>query len=147
MKDISVNKKAYHDYLIEAKYEAGISLVGSEIKSLRQGKVSLKEAYVAFVHGEALIKSMSISEYKDASYNNHEETRERRLLLHKREINKLAAKCKIQGYTCIPLKIYFNDAGKVKMEIALAKGKTLYDKRMSDKALSMERAAKSAMKR
>ena len=146
MKDIAVNKKAYHDYEIIEKYEAGIALVGSEIKSLRNGKVSLKESFVSFVHGEALIKGMSISIYKEATYNNHDETRERKLLLHKREISKLANKCKLQGYTVIPLKIYFKD-GLVKVEIALAKGKTLYDKRQSDKQKTMERAAKAALKR
>ena len=146
MKDIAVNKKAYHDYEIEEKFEAGIALQGSEIKSLRSGKVSLKEAYVSFVHGEAFVKGMSISIYKEATYNNHEETRDRKLLLHKREINKLANKCKLQGYTVIPLKLYFNN-GKVKVEIALAKGKSLYDKRQTDKQRSMERVAKAALKR
>ena len=146
MKDIAVNKKAYHDYEIEEKIEAGIALQGSEIKSLRNGKVSLKEAYVSFVHGEAFVKGMSISIYKEATYNNHEETRDRKLLLHKREIGKLANKCKLQGYTVIPLKLYFNN-GKVKVEIALAKGKSLYDKRQSDKQKTMERAAKAASKR
>lgn len=146
MKDIVVNKKAYHDYEIEEKYEAGIALVGSEIKSVRAGKVSLKESYVSFVHGEALIKGMNISIYKEATYNNHDETRDRKLLLHKREINKLANKCKLQGYTVIPLKLYFKD-GLVKVEIALARGKSLYDKRQSDKQKTMERAAKAALKR
>ena len=146
MKDIVVNKKAYHDYEIEEKYEAGIALVGSEIKSVRAGKVSLKESFVSFVYGEAFIKGMNISIYKEATYNNHDETRDRKLLLHKREINKLANKCKLQGYTVVPLKLYFKD-GKVKVEIALAKGKSLYDKRQSDKQKTMERAAKAALKR
>ena len=147
MKDIAVNKRAYHDYLIVDKYEAGISLVGSEVKSLRAGKVSLKEAYVSFVHGEAFVKNMNISIYKDATYNNHEENRERRLLLHKSEIKKLFNKCKLQGFTCIPLKIYFDDNGRIKLQIALAKGKTLYDKRMADKKATMDKAAKQAIKR
>ena len=146
MKDIAVNKKAYHDYEIEEKYEAGIGLVGSEIKSLRNGKVSLKEAYVSFVHGEALLKGMNISIYKEATYNNHDETRDRKLLLHKREISKLANKCKLQGYTVVPLKLYFKE-GLVKVEVALAKGKSLYDKRQADKQKAMERAAKAALKR
>ena len=146
MKDIAVNKKAYHDYEIEEKYEAGIELVGSEIKSLRNGKVSLKEAYVSFVHGEALLKGMNISIYKEATYNNHDETRDRKLLLHKREISKLASKCKLQGYTVVPTRLYFKD-GLVKVEIALAKGKSLYDKRLADKQKTMERAAKTALKR
>lgn len=146
MKDIAVNKKAYHDYFIEEKYEAGISLLGSEIKSIRAGKVSLKEAYVSFKDNQAYIKDMHIAEYKDASYNNHDETRDRRLLLHKREIVKLASKCKIQGYTCVPLKMYFNN-GLVKLEIGLAKGKSLYDKRETDKKKTMDLQAKQALRR
>ena len=146
MKDIAVNKKAYHDYLIDDKYEAGIVLTGSEIKSIRAGKVSLKEAYVSFVRGEAFLKDMHIAIYKEATYNNHEETRDRKLLLHKREIAKLFSKCKMQGYTCIPLKLYFKE-GRVKAEIALAKGKSLYDKRESDKKRTMDKAAKQALRR
>ena len=146
MKDIAVNRKARHDYLIEETLEAGIVLVGSEIKSLRLGKVSLKEAYISFKDGEAFIKGMSVAVYKEATYNNHDETRDRKLLLHSREISRLANKCKIQGYTCIPLKLYFNK-GRVKVEIALAKGKSLYDKRQSDKQRTMDLAAKQALKR
>ena len=146
MKDIAVNRKAYHDFFIEETYEAGMALLGSEIKSLRKGKVSLKEAYVSFSGGEAFVKGMHIASYKEATYNNHEETRDRKLLLHKREIAKLFSKCKMQGYTCIPLKLYFKD-GRVKAEIALAKGKTLYDKRESDKKKSMDKVAKQALRR
>lgn len=145
MKDIAVNKKAYHDYMIEETYEAGMVLLGTEIKSVRAGKVSLKESYVAFVNGEAFVKDMHISAYKEATYNNHDETRDRKLLMHKREISKLGVKCRVQGYTCVPLRLYFKD-GKVKMEIALAKGKTLYDKRESDKKKTMERQVKQAMR-
>ncbi|MBR4470387.1 MAG: SsrA-binding protein SmpB [Erysipelotrichaceae bacterium] len=145
MKDIVVNKKAYHDYAIEETYEAGMVLLGSEIKSLRKGKVSLKEAYVTFSSGEAFIKGMHIASYKEATYNDHDETRDRKLLLHKREIAKLFSRCKIQGYTCIPLRIYLKD-GKAKIEIALAKGKTLYDKRESDKKRDMERQAKQGIR-
>ena len=146
MKDIIVNKKAYHDYLIEDRYEAGIVLQGSEIKSIRLGKVSIKESYISFVKNEAFVKGLHISQYTNATYNNHEEDRDRKLLLHKREIIKLSNKCKIQGYTCIPLRLYFNN-GKVKVEIALAKGKTLYDKRESAKKKSMEMQAKQSLKR
>lgn len=146
MKDIIVNKKAYHDYIIEDKFEAGIVLQGSEIKSIRAGKISIKESYISFVKNEAFIKGLHISQYSNASYNNHEEERDRKLLLHKREITKLSNKCKIQGYTCIPLKMYFNN-GKVKVEIALAKGKTLYDKRESAKKKAMEMQAKQSLKR
>lgn len=147
MKDIAVNKKAYHDYIIEDTYEAGMVLVGTEIKSLRKGKASIKESFVSFVHGEAIVKDMHISIYDEGSYNNHDETRERKLLLHKSEINKLANKCKIQGYTVVPLKLYFNDDGRAKMQIGLAKGKTLYDKREADKKKTMDMAIKQAMKR
>ena len=93
MKDIAVNRKAYHDYAIEETCEAGMALMGSEIKSIRAGKVSLKESYVSFVGGEAFVKDMHIAVYKEATYNNHDEYRERKLLLHKREIKKLSNKC------------------------------------------------------
>ena len=146
MKDIIVNKKAYHDYYVEDTYEAGIVLTGSEIKSIRAGKVSIKEAYVSFKDNEAIIKNMHIAEYKQATYNNHEELRDRKLLLHKRQINKLSGKCRLQGYTCIPLRLYYVD-GRVKVEIALAKGKTLYDKRDSAKKKTMEMQAKQGLRR
>ncbi|MBQ1307325.1 MAG: SsrA-binding protein SmpB [Erysipelotrichaceae bacterium] len=146
MKDIAVNKKAYHDYFIEDRYEAGMVLLGTEIKSVRMGKVSMKEAYVSFTNGEAFVKDLHIAQYKEATYNNHDETRDRKLLLHKREINKLSSKVKLQGYTCIPLRMYFSN-GRVKLEIALAKGKTLYDKRESDKKRSMERQASAGIRR
>lgn len=146
MKDIAVNKKAYHDYFIEDRYEAGMVLLGTEIKSVRMGKVSMKEAYVSFANGEAFVKDLHIAQYKEATYNNHDETRDRKLLLHKREIDKLSSKVKLQGYTCIPLRMYFSN-GRVKLEIALAKGKTLYDKRESDKKRSMERQASAGIRR
>ncbi|MBQ6560552.1 MAG: SsrA-binding protein SmpB [Erysipelotrichaceae bacterium] len=146
MKDIIVNKKAYHDYYIEDTYEAGIVLTGSEIKSIRLGKVSIKEAYVSFKENEAYVKNMHIAEYKQATYNNHEELRDRKLLLHRRQINKLSGKCKLQGYTCIPLRLYYVE-GRVKVEIALAKGKTLYDKRESAKKKTMEMQAKQSLRR
>lgn len=146
-KDISVNKKAYHDYDIEEKYEAGLSLLGSEIKSIRKGKVQLKQAYISFINAEAFIKGMNIARCETAgNYFQHDEERDRRLLLHKREIVKLASKVKIQGYTCIPLKLYLKD-GKAKLEIALAKGKSLHDKRNDEKIKSMERQARQAIKR
>ena len=144
MKDIIVNKKAYHDYFIEDTYEAGIVLTGSEIKSIRAGKVSIKEAYVSFKENEAYVKNMHIAEYKQATYNNHDELRDRKLLLHRRQINKLSGKCKIQGYTCIPLRLYYVE-GRVKVEIALAKGKTLYDKRDSAKKKTMEMQARQSL--
>ena len=146
-KDISINKKAYHDYEIIDKYEAGLSLLGSEIKSIRKGKVQLKQAYISFINSEAYIKGMNISRCETAgNYFQHDEERDRKLLLHKREIVKLASKVKIQGFTCIPLKLYLVN-GKAKLEIALAKGKSLHDKRNDEKIKSMEKAARQAMKR
>ncbi len=145
MKDIAVNKKAYHDYFIEDKYEAGLSLLGTEIKSLRKGKVQLKESYISFSNGEAIIKGMNIAQYDHGNRFNHDETRERRLLLHKSEIRKLQNKVKLQGYTVIPLKIYLKD-GLAKLEIALAKGKSLYDKRETDKIKTLEKEARKAIR-
>ena len=146
VKEVAVNKKAYHDFEIIDSYEAGISLLGTEIKSVRKGKVQLKEAYVSFVKGEAIIKGMNISQYDLGNRFNHDETRERRLLLHKSEINKLANKVKLQGLTVIPLKMYLKD-GKAKLEIALARGKTLYDKREDDKKKTMIKEAQKATRR
>ena len=129
------------------KYEAGMSLLGSEIKSLRKGKVQLKDSYISFRNGEAFIKGMNIARYESSSsYFNHEEERDRRLLLHKDEIIKIASKQKLQGYTCIPLRVYLKN-GKAKLEIALAKGKTLYDKREDAKKKTMDRAAQRAIRR
>lgn len=146
IKEIGLNKKAYHDYEILDKYEAGLSLLGTEIKSVRKGKVQLKESYVSFYNGEAYVKGMNIAQYDMGNRFNHDETRDRKLLLHKSEINKLANKVKLQGLTVIPLKIYLKD-GKAKLEIALAKGKTLYDKREADKAKTMKREALKAIRR
>lgn len=145
MKIIAENRKARHDYEILETYEAGMVLTGSELKSIRAGKVSLKESYISIISGEAFVKGMNIAIYKEATYNNHDETRDRKLLLHKREITKLFSKCKLDGLTIVPLKMYFNN-GLVKMEIGLARGKTLYDKRQSDKKRAMEKAAKEALK-
>ena len=145
MKDIAVNRKAYHDFEILDDYEAGMVLTGSELKSIRAGKVSLKESYISFHSNEAFLKGSNIAVYKEATYNNHSEDRDRKLLLHKSEIQKLSNKCRLDGLTCIPLKMYFSN-GRVKLQIALARGKNLHDKRESDKKRSMERAAKEAMK-
>ncbi len=144
-KDIAVNKKAYHDFEIIDTYEAGMVLQGTEIKSVRLGKVQLKESYVSFVHGEAFVKGMNISQYDHGNRFNHEEMRERKLLLNRSEINKLQNKVKLQGLAVIPLKVYLKN-GRAKMEIALARGKTLHDKRESDKVKTMEMMAKKAMR-
>ncbi|MCR5418509.1 MAG: SsrA-binding protein SmpB [Lachnospiraceae bacterium] len=128
MKLISNNKKAYHDYFIDDKYEAGIALFGTEVKSLRMGKCSIKEAYVHIVDGEAYIYGMNISPYEKGNIFNKDPLRERKLLLHKQEIGKLAGKQAEKGFTLVPLQVYFK-AGKVKVEIGVARGKKLYDKR------------------
>ena len=130
MKIISQNKKARHDYFIEDTYEAGIKLMGSEIKSIRQGKVNLSDSYVTFRDGEAFILNMHISKYDYSNRFNHDETRTRKILLHKNEILKLFGKTREQGYAVIPLKVYLKE-GLAKVEIGLAKGKKDYDKRQT----------------
>ena len=128
IKLIANNKKAFHDYFIEDTYEAGIALAGTEVKSLRMGKCSVKESFVRVENGEVYIYGMHISPYEKGNIFNCDPLRERRLLLHKREILKLSQQLKEQGYSLIPLKIYLKNS-LVKVEIALAKGKKLYDKR------------------
>lgn len=125
---IANNKKAYHDYFIEDTYEAGISLVGTEVKSLRLGKCSLKESFVQLNRGEMIIYQMHISPYEKGNIFNKDPLRPRKLLLHRSEINKIAGKIDQRGYTIVPLQIYFKGS-LVKIEIALARGKKLYDKR------------------
>ncbi len=119
---ISINKKAKHDYFLEDLYEAGLVLTGTEIKSIRQGKVQFKDSYISFVNGEAFIKEMHIAHYDHGNIFNHDETRIRKLLLHKEEIKKLHNKVKLKGFTVVPYRLYLKD-GVAKMEIALAKEK------------------------
>lgn len=145
MKIIAQNKKARHDYFIEETYEAGIKLVGSEIKSIRGGKVNLSDSYVTFKDGEAYVLNMHISQYKEANQFNHEETRTRKLLLHKHEILKLFSKTREQGYAVIPLKVYL-EGGLCKLEIGLAKGKKNYDKRHTLKEKDAQMRIKKAVK-
>ena len=130
IKLIANNKKAYHDFFIEDKFEAGISLFGTEIKSVSMGKVSIKESYVEIDKGEAYIIGMNISPYEMGNIFNKDPLRTRKLLLHKYEIEKLLGKSSEKGYTIMPLQVYLKD-GKCKIEIGLAKGKKLYDKRES----------------
>lgn len=138
MKIIANNKIAYHNYFIEEKYEAGIVLSGTEIKSLRNGKCSIKESYVRIENGEAIIIRMNIPPYKNGNIFNKEEKRDRKLLLHKTEIRKLNQMCMQNGYTIVPLSVYLN--GKlVKIELGLAKGKKLYDKRKDLKDKDIKR--------
>ena len=146
MKVIANNKKARHEYFIDEVYEAGIVLTGTEIKSIRNGKVSIKEAYAKIIDGEVLILGMNISPYEQGNRFNVDPLRPRKLLLHRREINKLIGKIKIGGGTLIPLRIYLNDRGRAKMEIAVARGKKLYDKRDSIAKRDTERKMQRAMK-
>lgn len=125
---IANNKKAFHDYFIEDTYEAGISLHGTEVKSLRMGKCSIKEAYLKVEHGEMFLYGMHISPYEKGNIFNRDPLRVRKLLLHKYEIRKLEGKVAEKGFTLVPLKVYLKDS-LVKVEIALARGKKLYDKR------------------
>ncbi|MFI3201821.1 MAG: SsrA-binding protein SmpB [Eubacteriales bacterium] len=125
---VANNKKAYHDYFIEDKYEAGLSLAGTEVKSLRMGKCSVKEAFIRIIQGEVFVCGMHISPYEKGNIFNKDPLRVRKLLLHKAEINKLAGKLSEQGYTIMPLQVYFKE-GRAKIEIGLARGKKNYDKR------------------
>lgn len=124
------NKKAYFDYFIEAKYEAGIELFGTEVKSIRQGKVSIKESYIKIEHGDVIVYGMHISPYEQGNIFNKDPLRPKRLLLHRSEINKLSAQIKEKGYTLVPLQVYIKGS-LVKVEIGLARGKKNYDKRES----------------
>lgn len=145
MKLLANNKKAYHDYFIEEKYEAGLSLLGSEVKSIKKGKVSIKESFISDKKGEMFIYGMHVTPYSQAYDKDIDPTRTRRLLLHKKEINKLIGKKTQAGYTVVPLKIYERD-GLVKLELALAKGKKQYDKRESIKAKDDKRKMDRALK-
>ena len=128
LKLVANNKKAYHDYFIEEEYEAGLVLCGTEVKSLREGKCSIKEAYVQISEGEAFITGMNISPYEHGNIFNRDPLRVRKLLLHKSEIRKLIGKSSEPGYTIMPLQVYFKN-GYAKIQIGLARGKKLYDKR------------------
>jgi SsrA-binding protein len=127
-KAVCVNRKARHDYFIEETYEAGLVLRGSEVKSLREGKANLKDSYARILKGEAFLLNAHISPYPAANQFNHEPTRNRKLLLHKQEIRRLTGKVMERGLTLIPLKLYFKN-GRAKVELGLARGKKLYDKR------------------
>ena len=126
---VANNKKAYHDYFIEETYEAGIVLTGTEIKSVRQGKVSIKESYAKIENSEMILYGVNISPYEQGNRYNVEPLRPRKLLLHKQEIRKLIGYTTIKGLTLVPLKMYINEEGRAKVEIAVARGKKNYDKR------------------
>ncbi|MDE6641942.1 MAG: SsrA-binding protein SmpB [Acetatifactor sp.] len=125
---VANNKKAYHDYFIDETYEAGVALHGTEVKSLRMGKCSIKESFIRIENGEVFVYGMHVSPYEKGNIFNKDPLRVKKLLLHKYEINKLAGRVAEKGYTLVPLQVYFKE-GKVKVEIGLARGKKLYDKR------------------
>ena len=133
-----LNKKANYDYNIEDTIEAGIVLVGTEIKSIREGSANLKDSYAIIRNNEIFLLNMHISPYKEGNQFNHEETRTRKLLLHKKEIRKLKIKIEMEGYTLVPLKVYFKD-GRAKVLIGVARGKKNYDKRETIKKRDIER--------
>ena len=138
-KIVADNRKARFHYAIGETFEAGVALTGSEVKSLRTGKANIAESYASTRDGELWLLNSNISEYKQAGRYNHEPKRPRKLLLHKRQINKLIGAVEREGMTVVPLKLYFNDKGRAKIEIALAKGKKLHDKRDTEKQRDWQR--------
>jgi SsrA-binding protein len=145
-KSVASNRKAYHEYFIEEKFEAGIMLQGTEVKSLRDGRVNLQDSYASVKDGEVFLHHCHISPYSHGNLMNHEPLRVRKLLLHKKEINKLLGKTQQKGLTLIPLRIYFSKRGHAKVELGLAKGKKLYDRRDSIKAREAGREVERAIK-
>lgn len=146
VKPITQNKRARHDYEIEDKYEAGMVLTGTEVKSLREGRASLAESFVSIdKRGEIWLENANIPEYLNGTWNNHAPKRKRKLLMHQREIVKLARQIEAKGYTIVPLSLYFKD-GRVKAEIAVARGKREYDKRQSLREAQDKREALRAMR-
>lgn len=145
LKLVANNKKAYHDYFIEEKYEAGLVLHGTEVKSLRMGKCSIKEAFIRIENGEVFIYGMHISPYEKGNIFNKDPLRVRKLLLHKSQIQKLIGNGAEKGYTIVPLQVYFSN-GRAKIEIGLAKGKKLYDKRQDIAKKDQKREAEKELK-
>ena len=144
-RSIAQNKKAFHEYFVEESYEAGIELHGTEVKSMRMGQCSIKEAFVRIDNGEMFIYQMHVNPYEKGNIFNRDPLRPRKLLLHKAEINRLLSKIKESGYTIVPLEVYLNN-GLVKVKIALAKGKKLYDKRADIQKKDMKREAERDFK-
>ena len=141
------NRSAYFEYFIDDKYTAGIVLTGTEVKSLREGKANFNDSYCIFNKGELWIRSFHISEYSHGTVNNHDPVRERKLLLNKRELKKLQARLtKEQGYTIVPLRLFFNEKNLVKLDIGLGKGKKLHDKRETIKQRDTDREIKRYLK-
>jgi SsrA-binding protein len=145
-KVVATNRKAFHDYFIEERYEAGILLQGTEVKSLREGRVNLQDSYASVRGSEVFLHQCHISPYSHGNIMNHDPTRVRKLLLHKIEIHKLLGKTQQKGLTLIPLRIYFSKRGYAKVELGLAKGKKLYDRRETIKAREAGREVQRAIK-
>ena len=145
-KTVAQNKKAYHDYFVLEEYEAGIELFGTEIKSIRQGKINLKDAWCNIVDGEIFVNGMHISPYDHGNIFNRDPMRVRKLLMHKKEINKLFGTVKQEGLALVPLSVYFNDKGKAKMQIGLCKGKKNYDKREAQAKKDAQRDIERGMR-
>ncbi|QUW00734.1 SsrA-binding protein SmpB [Chloracidobacterium sp. MS 40/45] len=145
IKLVASNREAYFDYFIRETYEAGLELVGTEVKALREGRVNLKDAYVAIRDGEAWLMEAHINPYSHGNRYNHDPRRTRRLLLHKREIAKLAAATQERGLTVVPTRLYFK-RGRAKVEVAIAKGKKTYDKRETERRRDIERETRAALK-
>jgi len=144
-KIVANNKRAYHDYFIEEKLEAGIALTGTEIKSVRLGKVQFKDSFIQIQDGQAVLKNMNIAPYEFGNQFNHEVERDRKLLLHRSEINKWGKKVKLKGYTIVPLQVYLRD-GLAKVELGLALGKAAHDKRQVEKERDAKRMIAKATK-
>lgn len=145
-KVVATNRKAYHDYFIEEKFEAGIVLKGTEVKSLRERRVNLQDSYAGVKEGEAFLHHCHISPYSHGNMMNHDPIRTRKLLLHRKEINKLLGKTQQKGLTLIPLRIYFSERGHAKVELGLAKGKKQHDRRESIKTREASREVERAIK-
>jgi SsrA-binding protein len=140
------NRSAYYEYSIEDKWDAGMVLTGTEVKSLRDGKANFVDAYCFLQRGEMWVKNLHIAEYAYGTYANHLPVRDRKLLLHKRELKKIENRLKDKGYTIVPLRIFFSESGKAKMQIGLARGKKLHDKRASIREKEMQREVKRYLK-
>lgn len=146
VKMVTDNRRARHDYFIVETFEAGIALTGTEVKSLRNGKANIKDSYARVENGELILHDMHISPYEQGNRYNHEPRRPRRLLMHRYEIQRLYGKVREKGLTLIPLKVYFNERGRAKVELALARGKHLYDKREDIAARDAQREIAKAFR-
>jgi SsrA-binding protein len=140
------NRQAFYEYAIEDKWDAGMVLTGTEVKALRAGKASFNDSYCIIHHGEVWVKSLHIAEYEFGTYANHPPVRDRKLLLKKREIQKMETRLKDKGYTLIPLRIFFSETGKAKIQVGLGKGKKLHDKRATIKEREVQKEIKRFLK-